>query len=157
MADDRNVPEPGDENESLEGPNAPVGDDRDIAPIGPQPLDEALSEQRSHLGRSVGSFTQLIAPVANPLVEKLTSDHLTKIIDNEENEGVRADNKRIRVYEERASRRRLQFIYFLVGLFVAVGMIVLFTFTDNRDMIIPIVTAVAAFLGGFAAGQRFRN
>ena len=157
MADDRNVPKPGDENESQGVPNDSVGDVGGIAPIDPQLSDETLSEQRSRLVGSAGSFTQLIAPAANPLVEKLTSDHLTKIIDNEENDGVRADGERIRVYEERASRRRHQLIYFLVGLAAAVGMILLFTFTDNRDMIIPIVTAVAGFLGGFAAGQRFRN
>ena len=66
-------------------------------------------------------------------------------------------SNRGRAREESASDRRYKFAYFSVGLTAAIGIIVLFALTDNGDMIIPIATAAAGFLGGLVAGRLFRD
>ena len=52
---------------------------------------------------------------------------------------------------------RYQFWYFLLGVSVIIGLIVFFTVSDNRDMIIPIIGVVAGFLGGYTTGRYFRH
>ena len=69
--------------------------------------------------------------------------------------GDRSKSGRVVSDEESASRRRYQFAYYSVGLTAAVGVTVMFALTDNWDLIAPIATAAAGFLGGFVAGRIF--
>ena len=88
--------------------------------------------------------------MVNPVLHRITSEHVSQIIDNTENDSVRE-------HDASKSRRRYQFAYFLLGAGVTVGLIVFFTVSDNRELIPPIVTAIAGFLGGLATGQYFRR
>jgi hypothetical protein len=108
------------------------------------------SEHRQAIVRAFSSVTQFAAPVLNPIFQRVTSEHVTGIIDNTENESVRE-------HDANKSQRRYQFAYYASGASLIAGLIVFFTLSDNRDLILPIVTAVAGFLGGLATGQRFRS
>ena len=119
-------------------------------PIPQEFLDDVPEEHRLSVTRAVSTITQFAAPVFNPIFQKVTSDHVSRIIDNAENESVRE-------HDAGGSRRRYQFAYFLLGGAIAVGLIVFFTLTDNRGLLPPIVTGVTGFLGGLAVGQRFRS
>ena len=113
-------------------------------------LQAVPREHRQAVVRAITSITQFAGPALNPLFQRLTSEHVSKIIDNRENQSVRE-------HGADGSRRNYQFAYFLVGGTVAVGLIVFFTLTDNRDLLPPIVTGITGFLGGLAVGQRFRS
>ena len=119
-------------------------------PISPESLERISPERREEIIRAFSSVTQVTTPIFNPILERFTSDHVSRMIDNEENENVRE-------HDSENSRRRYLFAYFLVVVCVVVGLIVFFVASDNRDLIAPLVAAIAGFLGGFAAGQRFRS
>ena len=106
--------------------------------------------RRAPFSRAFNSITQIVAPAVNPALEKITSAHFSKMLDN-------AENERIRESDADKSRRRYQFAYFLIGLSAVIGSVVFFTLTDNRDLIAPIVTGALGFLGGLAAGRYTRR
>ena len=113
-------------------------------------LEAVPQEHRQAVVRAMTSITQFAGPALNPLFQRLTSEHVSKIIDNRENQSVRE-------HGADGSGRKYQFAYFLVGSCVTVGLIVFFTLIDNRDLLPPIVTGITGFLGGLAVGQRFRS
>lgn len=121
-----------------------------IVPIPDEVLEHVPPEHRKAFVSAVSSVTQLAAPVVNPILQKVTSEHVSQVIDLAEGDSVRE-------YDAGKSRRRYQFAYFLLGAGVTVGLIIFFTVSDNRDLIPPIVTAIAGFLGGLATGQYFRR
>ena len=138
------VPASSDENGQVEVTDSDMSVSSDA-------LDEMAPDDRSIITRTMSSFAaQFIAPVVNPIFEKFTSDHISTIIDN-------AENERIRESEADNSRRRYQFIYYFTGLIAIIGLLVFFTLTDNRDLIAPIVTGALGFLGGLAAGRYNRR
>ena len=155
MADDsRGRPETEAESSpQVESPSSQEGEGQDAEPGIPIPeefLAGVPSEQRQLIINAVRSVTQFAAPAFNPIFQRVTSEHVTSIIANVEKDNVRE-------HDASTSQRRYQFAYFLLGTVFAVGLIVFFTVSDNRDLIAPIVTAVAGFLGGLAAGRHFRN
>ena len=155
MEDKDRKPEHESEDTSLDRPSDQGGDLDEYVDEHP-----AQSERQRAFTTAFSSFTQLAGPVFNPVLSRITPDHISKILDNTENESVRAYNasesESIREHESESSRRKYQFAYATLVALVVVGLIVFFTLSDNRDLIAPLVAAVAGFLGGFAAGQRFR-
>ena len=116
----------------------------------PENFLEGLPPEMQGLIVSVlSSRTQISETVSNPILEKVTPEHITSIITNVESDSARE-------HDADKSRRRYQFAYFLVITAVIAGLMLLFVFSDNRDLILPIVTAVTGLMGGFLAGQRFR-
>ncbi len=109
-----------------------------------------LDEEQAALRRSFASVTQTVGPLVHPVFERITSEHISQSI-------TKLDDQNIREYAADASRRRYQFIYFFIGLLAVVGLAIFFTLTDNKDILIPLVTAIAGFAGGFALGLRFRS
>ena len=138
------APASSDENGQVEVPDSDMSVSSDA-------LDEIAPDDRSIFTRTISSFAaQFIAPVVNPIFEKFTSDHISTIIDN-------AENERIRESEADKSRRKYQFAYFLIGLFAFIGLIVFFTLTDNGELIVPLITGALGFFGGLAAGRYTRR
>lgn len=134
---------------SDEGGRIEVDDSDSSAPS--EMLDKIPAGQRSTFVRSISSsFAQFIAPAINPIFEKVTSAHISTIIEN-------AENERVRENEADKSRRLYQFAYFLIGLLAIIGLVVFFTLTDNRDLIAAIITGALGFLGGLAAGRYTRR
>ncbi len=62
----------------------------------------------------------------------------------------------IRKYELEAARRKRQLIYFLIITFAIVSIIVFLTLSNNKDLLVPLFTAAAGFVGGLGVAQRFR-
>ena len=150
-SDRRSDVEPEDTSlEKLSSHSDDAGNSEAERSVPPELLESVPPEHRRAVVSAFSSFTQLAGPVFNPIFQRITPDHLSQIIDNTENENIRD-------HEAEGSRRKYQFAYsILIGL-VIVGLIVFFTVSDNRDMIAPLVAAVAGFLGGFGVGQRFRQ
>ena len=119
-------------------------------PLPEEVLTDVPREDRQAIFRAFSSVTQFAGPVFNPIFQKVTSKHVSQIIDNIESDSVRE-------HKARASHRKYQFLYFILGLISVVGLIVFFVVSDKENLALPIITAVTGFLGGFLAGQRFRN
>ena len=154
-----NNPMPNGERESEEASLVPASSDEDAqievsdsdTLISSDALDKMPPDDRSTLTRTISAFAaQFVAPVVNPIYEKFTSDHISTIIDN-------AENERIRESDADKSRRRYQFIYYFTGLLAIIGLAVFFTLNDNEELIAAIVTGALGFFGGLAAGRYNRR
>lgn len=158
MASENN-PAPNGERESEETSLVPASSDKDgqievsdsDTPVSSEDLDKIPPDDRSIITRTFSSIAaQFIAPVANPILEKFTSAHISTILSNSENE-------RIRESEADNSRRKYQFAYYFTGLVALIGLLVFFTLTDNGELIVPLITGALGFFGGLAAGRYTRN
>lgn len=124
--------------------------DSPAPPIPEEFMEGIPPEDRQAFLRVFGSVTQFAGPVLNPVLDKVSPEHISRIIDSIENESIRE-------HGADSSRRKYQFAYFVIGACLIVGLIVFFTLSDSRDLIAPVVTGALGFLGGLAAGQRFRQ
>lgn len=81
---------------------------------------------------------------SNPISEKITSEHITKLIDN-------ADNQDIRDRAEIRSQRYYNLIIFIIGL-IFLGFLIVFL-KDDKDLLYKIIIAIISFVGGFGIGR----
>ena len=133
----------GDRDEQNDDPNGEPDTPPDVLGMVPR-------NRRAPFTRAFNSVTQIVAPAVNPALEKITSAHFSKMLDN-------AENERIRESEADNSRRKYQFAYFLIGLLAIIGLLVFFTLTDNGELIVPLITGALGFFGGLAAGRYTRR
>ena len=144
-------------NEDVLPPDEPSSqppDEQDVGagiPIPKEVLDQLPPEARRTIVSSFQSRSmQIVAPVADPLYQHITSEHVSEVIKLHENDSVRG-------HQTATSQRRYQFTYFAVGTAVVVGLLVFFIDSGNRDLITPLLTAVAGFAGGLGTSQIFRR
>ena len=79
-----------------------AADDDESSLIPPEILEAIPPNERRTVTRAFASLTQIAAPVFNPIFRRITSDHLTSIIEYTESASVRAD-------AATSSERRYQF------------------------------------------------
>jgi hypothetical protein len=115
--------------------DAPEGQG-DIIPVPP-----AEQKVRELVRREAFGMFQF-GPAPNPLVEKMTEEHITKVIDNSE-----ADNKR--------SDYRIKFLAVIltIGFIAICGM---FLYAGQSALLKEILTLFITFAGGFAGGYGFK-
>ncbi len=80
----------------------------------------------------------------NPIADKITEDHITKLIDNSD-----SHDKRDR--HERKGLRTHNIILILIGLIFIVFLLIFLK--DNQDLLIKIIIAIISFIGGFGYGK----
>ena len=80
----------------------------------------------------------------NPISEKITSEHISKLI---ENSNIQDERDR----KERKSDKNYQVIFLLIGLFFLVFLIVFLK--DDKELLYKIVIAIISFIGGFGIGK----
>ena len=106
-------------------------------------------EEKRVLTRAITSFTQYAGPMMNPLLRKITPEHIDKIIDHTE-----SDSKRD--HDTTRSTRRFAFAYFVASL-LALGFLVWFlTSSEETSLLQTIVTGILGFGGGFGVGKLTR-
>ncbi len=144
-----------DEQPSLPAPNPDDALEQEGSPdeepgepfLTEEDLEGVPPEQRQMIMRAFSSVTGFAGPVFNPILRRVTSGHIDKILEHVEQSSVRSSNSA-------ASERRYQFAYTILGLAALVFLVVFFS--DDPDILIPIVSASAGFAGGFGIG-RFRR
>ena len=80
----------------------------------------------------------------DPIAEKITTEHISKILEN-----VDVQDKRDR--DERKSEKNYQIIFLLIGL-VFMGLLIFFL-KDDKDLLYKIIIAIISFIGGFGIGK----
>lgn len=115
-------------------------------PIIPEEILEGLPEEDR--GRIQGIIRQTMVSAVmgnkNPIAEKITSEHITKIIEN-------SDNQDKRDRDERRSEKNYEIIFLLIGL-VFLGFLIVFL-KDDKELLYKIIIAILSFIGGFGIGK----
>ncbi|MBN9885943.1 hypothetical protein [Salipiger abyssi] len=120
-------------------------EDQPELPIPPEVLESLPEPMRHQVRETFGILSA--GPARNPVAEKVTPEHISQLIANDEADSVRE-------YEERASSRRYTLVY--VVLAILAFFVLAFTFAkDNPDLFKQILAFFATFGAGFGAGWGF--
>ena len=81
---------------------------------------------------------------SNPIAEKITSEHLTRLLENSDEQ-----DKRDRA--ERKSEKNYQIIFLIIGL-AFIGFLIVFL-KDDKELLYKVIIAIISFVGGFGIGK----
>ena len=84
----------------------------------------------------------------NPISEKITEEHITKLIEN-------SDEQDKRDRKERNVDKYFSLILIIIAL-VFVGFLIVFL-QSNEKLLITIITAIFSFIGGFGLGKSLKK
>lgn len=109
-------------------------------------LDAMPEEDRVRVEGYIRQFMMFsnISRRSNPIAEKITEEHITKIIDKSENQDIR--DKR-----DRNIDRLKELIILVIGLIFLTFLIIFLK--DNEEMLYKIILAIISFVGGFGFGK----
>ena len=103
-------------------------------------------EVRRSITRTSASLTSFAGPASDPVLSRVTSEHITQLITNSESQSSRdADAEK--------SNRRYQFLYFILALAALLFLLVFFTIREQYDLLTAVVTGAMGFGGGFGIGR----
>ena len=105
--------------------------------IGGEAFEQVSDESKGRIGDFVSFFTSIGSDRFNPLLHHIRPEHISASIANRERSSERE-------HQAQSSVRRYQFLYFLIGLIAAIGLIVFFSLTDDR---VTLTTVIVAVLG----------
>lgn len=80
----------------------------------------------------------------NPISEKITEEHITKLIE-------KSDNQDVRDREERKSQRNYNLLLLIIGL-VFLGFLIVYL-KEDKELLYKIIIAIISFVGGFGIGR----
>ena len=118
--------------------------------IGGENFEQVPPGSRGRISRSVNIFTSIGGDRFNPLLHRIKPEHISASIANRERSSERE-------HQTQSSVRRYQFLYFLIGLIAAIGLIVFFSLTDDRVTLTTVIVAVLGFAAGFGVGRANRR
>ena len=117
-------------------------------PIPEEILDKIGPENREMVKRAFSATLIQAGLREHPFIsflKKLTSDHITTLINNDEKENIR------RLEDRKDIRKNNRFILLLITGFI-IFICTFFTLTNNKDTLYEMLKIIAAFAGGFGAG-----
>ena len=101
----------------------------------------------------VEQFFGAAMSIGNPILQKITSEHISDLISLNKDDSQRR-------YADRREARRILAVVGVVFLLVLVGFAVLLVVRDQRELLLELLKAAVLFLGGLGAGwglQSFRQ
>jgi len=119
---------------------------------------EKLSKKEPKL---VSEFMALakMGSMPNPLHDKLSEEHIGKIVDLAVNHDERQydlhKNNQSNEYKDKQSDKKYYFAYFIVA--VLVFLIILIYLKDTPEILVPTLTGLGGLVSGFLAGLGFRK
>ena len=123
---------------------------QDVPPVeyaGPT-SPEDLERFPASMGRIVRHSVSYSGPLPNPLLEKLTPEHITSLIDT-------ADRNRARALEDRKHSRKWSAIIMALVV-IPIGLLLgYFAFLQQNSLVAEIIKLAAVGLGGFGGGYGF--
>jgi hypothetical protein len=113
--------------------------------------DEVLNQIPPKARGEIKSMLSMISagyvgPPPNPIAKKLTGDHITKIIDYQEKDDQRG-------FDYAKDERKMSLIIFFGILIPVTCLIVFFALIDKVEILIPLISAIVAFGGGYGFGK----
>ena len=127
----------------------------DDALLIPDPITEKLKEnlkpEQLKIVQEAVSTLQIQAGIReHPILKKVTSEHVTTLINNDEKASIRET-------DERKDIRKNYLIIFGSILFFIVFVCVFFTLTNNKDTLYKIIEIIVVFAGGLGTGYGVRS
>lgn len=112
----------------------------------PEEVLEAIPEEERGRFKSFISQTMISGVMKrnNSISDKITTDHITRLIDN-------ADIQDKRDRDERKSEKNYQLIFLIIAL-LFLGFLIVFL-KDNQELLYKIIIAIISFVGGFGLGK----
>jgi hypothetical protein len=100
----------------------------------------------------MSSITQIsgVFPRKNPLLDRITPEHITTIIQNANEE-----DKRDR--EERKNERRHNYLILVTAIIAVLLVSGLFIYAQQLEFLKYIIGAIFGFAGGFGVGKTFKS
>lgn len=143
------------ENKELENKNVEPNENQsneidNIAEIIPEEILEGVPEEDRSRIKSIISQTMISGVMRrnNPISDKVTSTHITKLIEN-------SDAQDIRDRQERKSDKNYQLILLIIGL-AFLGFLIVFL-KDDKELLYKVIIAIISFVGGFGIGKTAKN
>ena len=90
----------------------------------------------------------LSGPLRNPLLDKLTAEHISSLISA-------ADKDRDRALEDRRNARKWQSVISILIIIVVALLLGYFAFLQQNSLVAEIIKLAAVGLGGFGGGYGF--
>jgi hypothetical protein len=116
-------------------------------PIAPEVLNKLPPQARAQV-ESIFASAAFYGPVPNPIAQKVTSEHVGKLLENE------ARGTELEAADRKDARRfAVGFSAFIALLVVA--LILVLTLTDHADVLDDVIRALVLFGGGFGGGFGF--
>ena len=130
--------------ENTEG--TPVLHDNDSSELIPDEILESIPIGERSKIKSFISQTMIsgVMKRSNPIAEKITSEHLTRLLENSDEQ-----DKRDRA--ERKSEKNYQITFLLIGL-IFLGFLIIFL-KDDKELLYKVIIAIISFVGGFGIGK----
>ncbi len=137
-----------DENQiTPQNPHANESDDDNIEAMLPDEfLGNLPSEHQRRIGSTLGLSVGISGPIQDPISERITSEHITQVLDNRENAALRA-------HKAGRSERWLAAWFGTLILAAAVGLIVFFGIRETYEVVTAIIGGLLGFAGGFGVGR----
>jgi len=133
------------EKNEISSPKNELQEPNNLLPI-PNEIKQKLKPEQLKSYREVSSLLQIQAGITeHPFLKKLTSEHITNLIDNDEKANIRG-------CDERKDIRKSNLMIFGSILVFVIFICVFFTLTNNKDTLYEILKIMGAFAGGFGAG-----
>lgn len=135
------------DNEQNENPS---NDKDNFAEIIPEEILEGVPEEDRSRIKSIISQTMISGVMRrnNPISDKVTSGHITKLIEN-------SDAQDIRDRQERKSDKNYQLILLIIGLAFLAFLIVFLK--DDKELLYKVIIAIISFVGGFGIGKTTKS
>jgi hypothetical protein len=128
-----------------EDKNSPKGDDNGNNLIPSELLNAIPVEERSKVISIIRqSMYSSVSRHGNPIAEKITTEHISQIIN-------KSDDLDKRDREERKNQRSYNLILILLGLSF-IGFLIVYLQKD-KELLIKIIVAIISFVGGFGLGK----
>lgn len=153
MVDDINDSSQGNEEEvnkdksDLTIPKEPK-DGNPEAIIPDEVLDKIPPEARGEIKRMVSTMvsTGYVGPAPHPFAKKMTPEHIGKIIENSEKDDQRQ-------FQNLQEERKMSLTIFFGILIPVVGLIVFFSIINKIEFLVPFISAIVGFGGGYGFGK----
>lgn len=115
----------------------------------------SVSKALQHLPEVREFMAMSMGPMANPLHQKMTPDHISSVIDLAHKHDEREFQLSVGQQRIESSDRWFYLIIMIVA--VVTILIIIGWFRNDREILIPVLTAIVSFLGGLGSGVGLRK
>lgn len=130
-------------------PDVDESDGEGEFPFPSEMLESLPPEQRSVFRSALSMFMGISRPPSDPIRRRITSEHITQILENQERSGQRNHSSE--------NSDRWLFVWFgTLILAAAVGLIVFFGIRETYEVVTAIIGGLLGFAGGFGVGRMRR-
>lgn len=113
-------------------------------------VDKLMENMPGSVKRAMGMMMSISGPLPHPLMEKITPEHVSKIIESGDKENERA-------FQEQREGRHQNLIIFIITVVGLLALIVFLVIMKENGLLLNLVIAILGFAGGIGVGKYYRK